>query len=260
MAINTTSFSNTPQAGNDYFTSSQTGLTEDSIGSVVLNVMGNDLGGNAKILWSLDNAISDSTSTKSYAPADLLAQDTARTEALSSDTSLNGAKIWITADGKVGYSVTNLSSTFKDMLQALGEGETLTDTFTYAIRLANGTLSWATATVEFAGKNDAPVAVAKVDAATEGGAVINGNVVATDVDDGASLTYSVTDVGPLPAGLTFNANGSYSFNPTVGAYDHLAKDATVDVVVHFKANDGLADSNIQTLTITVTGTNDAPVA
>jgi hypothetical protein len=30
------------------------------------------------------------------------------------------------------------------------------------------------------------------------------------------------------------------------------------VVVHFKANDGLADSAIQTLTITVTGTNDAP--
>src|SRR4029079_2747155 len=98
------------------------------------------------------------------------------------------------------------------------------------------------------------------DAASEGGAVINGNVVATDVDDGASLTYSVTDPGPLPAGLSFNADGSYSFDPTVGAYDHLAKDATQNVVVNYKANDGLADSAIKTLTITVTGTNDAPVA
>ena len=30
--------------------------------------------------------------------------------------------------------------------------------------------------------------------------------------------------------------------------------------MHFKANDGTADSNVSTLTITVTGTNDAPVA
>src|SRR6185369_11358796 len=108
------------------------------------------------------------------------------------------------------------------------------------------------------GTNDAPVAQAKTDAATEGGATSTDNVVATDVDDGASLTYSLTD--PLPAGLTFHADGSYSFDPTVGAYDNLAKDATQDVVVHYKANDGLADSNVSTLTITVTGTNDAPVA
>ncbi|MEO7851077.1 MAG: VCBS domain-containing protein [Rubrivivax sp.] len=59
--------------------------------------------------------------------------------------------------------------------------------------------------------------------------------------------------------MTFNANGSYSFDPTVGAYDHLKAGATQDVVVSFKTNDGTADSNIQTLTITVTGTNDAPV-
>ena len=100
--------------------------------------------------------------------------------------------------------------------------------------------------------------MAKTDAATEGGAVVNGNVVATDVDDGASLSYSLT--AAAPAGLTFNANGSYSFDPTVAAYDHLAAGATQNVVASFKANDGLADSSVQTLTITLTGTNDKPVA
>ena len=50
----TTSFSNTPQAGDDVFT----GLNEDFSGIVCLNVMGNDLGGNAKILWSLDDGTS----------------------------------------------------------------------------------------------------------------------------------------------------------------------------------------------------------
>ena len=87
--------------------------------------------------------------------------------------------------------------------------------------------------------------------------MITGNVVATDVDDGASLTYSLTD--PSPAGLTFNPNGSYSFDPTVAAYDHLAQGVTQDVVVHYKANDGIANSNLATLKITVTGTNDVPV-
>ncbi|WP_439375552.1 beta strand repeat-containing protein [Bradyrhizobium sp. DASA03120] len=115
-----------------------------------------------------------------------------------------------------------------------------------------------TLTITVTGTNDAPVAQAKTDAATEGGATITGSVVATDVDDGATLTYSLT--AAAPAGLTFNADGSYSFDPTVAAYDHLKAGATQDVVVSYKANDGTADSNISTLTITVTGTNDAPVA
>jgi VCBS repeat-containing protein len=117
-----------------------------------------------------------------------------------------------------------------------------------------------TLTITVTGTNDAPVAQARLDAATEGGATINGHVVATDLDDGqtATLVYSLTS-GPAPAGLTFNADGSYSFDPANGAYDHLAAGAHQDVVVSFKANDGTVDSNVQTLTITVTGTNDAPV-
>ena len=48
------SFGNTPQAGDDLFTSVFTGLTEDS-GTFLLDVMGNDGGGKAKTLWSLDD-------------------------------------------------------------------------------------------------------------------------------------------------------------------------------------------------------------
>ena len=33
-----------------------------------------------------------------------------------------------------------------------------------------------------------------------------------DVDDGAVLTYALKDSDQAPAGLTFNADGSYSFN------------------------------------------------
>jgi len=356
MAINTTSFLNTPQAGDDFFTSATTGLTEDSLCITYLAVMANDLGGAAKSLYSLDNG---TNSIGVLSPTDLLTQDTVRTEALTADTSAQGAKIWITTDGKVGYD----ASALKTQLQHLSAGEFLTDTFTYAIRLGNGTLSWATATVQIAGvndapvvtavtgtavedhasitldalanasdvdngatlsvtnlpsslppgvtynasthsftldpsnaafqhlaagihttvtvnygvtdgsattaasvswevtgTNDAPVATAKTDVATEGGTTIGGHVMATDLDDGqtATLVYSATSA--VPAGLTFNVDGSYTFDPTVGAYDHLKAGASQDVVVSYKANDGAADSNVQTLTITVTGTNDAPVA
>ena len=97
------SFTNTPQAQDDNFASALTGLTEDSSAVVYLDVMANDLGGNAKSLWSVDNGVNNSGAMSGYIAGDLLVQDTVRIEATSSDTSLNGARIWITADGKVGY-------------------------------------------------------------------------------------------------------------------------------------------------------------
>ena len=73
MAISTVSFGNTPQAKDDYLLA---GLTEDSTGIVCLDVMANDLGGNAKTLWSLDNGISGGVGNDLSRPVDLLTQDT----------------------------------------------------------------------------------------------------------------------------------------------------------------------------------------
>src|SRR5258706_5584943 len=216
----TTSFSNTPQAQDDVITN--TGLTEDLLGIRYLDVMANDLGGNAKMLWSLDNGISVSTDTRIYAPVDLLAQDTARAELVSTDTSLNGAKIWITSDGKVGYDAACLTAAFKAQLQALAAGETLNDSFTYAIRLGNGTLSWATAQVQFGGVNDGPVAVADVNAVTEDtGSPVSGNLLTNDTDGDTHDTHSVDavngvgahvghDVDRIHGTLHLDSNGNYT--------------------------------------------------
>ena len=116
----TTSFSNTPQATDDTFTTGVIAngtsagtsivLTEDNLQAVIFDVMANDLGGNAKTLFSIDNGMNNSGAMSGYSAADLLTQDTARAESTSGDTSLNGAKIWITADGKVGYDATALSA------------------------------------------------------------------------------------------------------------------------------------------------------
>ncbi|MEO6409798.1 MAG: VCBS domain-containing protein [Burkholderiaceae bacterium] len=296
MATNSTSFTNTPQAGDDIFTSAMTGLTEDWLKTVILDVMSNDLGGKAKVLWSLDDGISDSTATKIYAPADLLTQDFARTETLSSDTSLNGAKIWITDDGKVGYSATALSTTFKAQLQALAEGQTLTDSFTYAIRLGNGTLSWATAYVEYIGKNDGPVlndttdpgAVVELgNASAQDLAAITGGFLVTDLDIGNTLTASVVGspvvkldgvAFSLPAGAAaLIASGAFSltnasqtstggalsvnykYDPSAANLDFLRAGQSLTVTYAVKVNDGMADSATRNITFTITGTNDVPV-
>ena len=67
-------FNDTPQAKDDEFA-----LTEDNLTVVYLSVTANDdLGGNAKGLWSVDNGVN---------AADLLTEDAARTEATSGDTS-----------------------------------------------------------------------------------------------------------------------------------------------------------------------------
>ncbi len=202
----TTSFSNTPQAQNDILTTTAGGLliTEDSY-AFILDVMANDLGGNAKVLWSLDDGSSASTATKVYAPADLLIQDTARVEAMSTDYSASGAHIWITSDGKVGYDTSTFSATVKASLQALATGQTLTDTFTYAIRLGNGTLSWATATVAFTGTND--------------GVTITSGAQAGTVTEDAADTASPTDA--------LSASGTVSFNDVDLSDTHTATFAAV---------------------------------
>ncbi|UVE47062.1 VCBS domain-containing protein [Pseudomonas chlororaphis] len=280
-----TSFSNTPQAQDDIFTTgvigtSSAAITEDLLGIVYLDVMSNDLGGSAKTLWSLDNATSLSTATKVYAPADLLLQDTSRVEATSSDTSFNGAKIWITSDGKVGYDAATLSTAFKAQLQALAAGTSLTDSFTYAIRLGNGTLSWATAQVQFAGANDsvtmslgAQAGTVTEDAATTASPTdphsATGTIAFNDVDLSDTHTASfvaapgnATALGNFALASVIEvanaANGTVNWTYTLNnaAAQSLAQGQTASETYVVTVSDGHGSSTTQNVTITITGTND----
>jgi len=240
-----------PQAHDDNFLSLTTGLTEDSTGTVYLSVTANDAG-KVKSLYALDDGGSWLDVLQ------LLWRDTARTEASSTDTSQDGAKIWITTDGRVAYDASSWSAAFRTEIQHLAAGEYAQDDFIYAIQLSSGALSWAHVTLQIAGVNDAPIATPSVDKAVEGGELVMGQVRATDVDHGAILTYGLVD--PAPAGLQLTAGGAYTFDPTVPAYDHLAAGAKETLVAQFRATDEHGASGTSTLTITVTGTNDAPVA
>jgi VCBS repeat-containing protein len=245
----------TPNAKDDSFTAASTGLTEDSNGIVWLAVMANDLGGAAKILYSLDNA----SSTGGTRPTDLLTQDTVRTEALSLDSSLNGARIWITSDGRVGYDAATLSAAFRTQLQHLNPGQYLTDTFTYAIRMSDGALSWATATVQIAGVNDAPVVTGAVTSnAIEDGSTVTVDALsnASDVDSGSTL--SVVNVpATLPAGVSYSAAiHAFTLNPANADYQYLATGQTTTVTVNYGVTDGSLTTPASVI-FTITGTNDA---
>src|SRR5688572_3104463 len=193
MATNTSggttaSLSNTAQAKADTFY-----CGEDLTGITMLDVMLNDLAGNAKILWSVDDSATDAAGA-----TDLICTDIGKIEATSTDTSANGARIWI-QDGQVAYQSDSLSTAFKAALQALAVGQTITDTFTYAIRMSNGTLSWNTATIVFSGVNDAPViSVGSGDSAgesiaeTDSGLSTNGTLTVVDPDTSDTVAVAIT--------------------------------------------------------------------
>ena len=64
----------------------------------------------------------------------------------------------------------------------------------------------------------------------------------TDVDGGQSLT-AILLAGPSSGTFAFNPNGSFSYTP--------AADVNGSVSFTYTANDGTADSNVATVTITV---------
>ncbi|TNC66301.1 tandem-95 repeat protein, partial [Rubellimicrobium roseum] len=121
------------------------------------------------------------------------------------------------------------------------------DSFTYTL---NGGAT-ATVNVTVTPVNDAPVAVNGTKTGDED-TTISGSVSATDVEN-TSLTYSlVNNVDPAKGIVKLNSDGSYSFTPV--------KDFFGEVSFTYKANDGIADSNVATMTLTVNPVNDAPVA
>ncbi len=59
--------------------------------------------------------------------------------------------------------------------------------------------------------------------------------------------------------VTVNANGSLTYDPN-GAFESLDDGETATDTFTYRANDGTVDSNMATVTITISGRNDAPVA
>ncbi|HEX9770782.1 MAG TPA: Ig-like domain-containing protein, partial [Kiloniellales bacterium] len=143
--------------------------------------------------------------------------------------------------------------------QDLGVGETRQVSFTYRVDDGNGGTDTATATITVAGTNDAPVA-ADVSYAgpAEDGAVQSFAYAATDADTSDTLTYSIL-TQPSEGSVADNGDGTFGFDPGADFQD-LSQGETRQVSFTYRVDDGQGGTDTAIATITVAGTNDAPVA
>ncbi|ODB99808.1 hypothetical protein A3197_12980 [Candidatus Thiodiazotropha endoloripes] len=140
--------------------------------------------------------------------------------------------------------------------QSLGAGEVETLEVPVLVTDDQGSTAETTLTITVTGTNDNPVAEAHEVSAEEGG-LLTGQLQASDVDlaEGASLSFSTESE---IEGLTLNEDGSYSFDAS--SYQSLGAGETETIEVPVTVTDDQGATDDTTLTITVTGTNDIPVA
>ena len=179
----------------------------------------------------------------------------------------SGARLTVSADGAFDYDPDG-------RFEALAAGETATDAFVYAAADPEGLAAPATVTVTVRGANDAPAAADDALSLGEDGAATanllaaNGGAADADPDGEAPVVVSVNGVDAavgaalvLGAGLrvTVGADGTARLD-AAGAYEALgAGEAATERFVYAVADPaGLRDS--ATVTVTVRGANDDPVA
>ncbi len=129
------------------------------------------------------------------------------------------------------------------------------DTFTYHANDGTGNSNIATITITVSPVNDAPVAVNDAYTTNEDTpltVIPASSVLVNDTDVEGSALTAVLDVGPANGTLTLNANGTFTYTPSA---NYNGSDTFT-----YHANDGTSNSNIATVTITVSPVNDAPVA
>src|SRR5207248_11377382 len=76
------------------------------------------------------------------------------------------------------------------------------------------------------------------------------------LDTGTTLSFILYTAMPTPTLYTLSLHDAL---PIYAAYQHLAQGVTTNVVAHYTVTDEHGAHDSSTLTITVTGTNDAPV-
>ncbi len=130
-------------------------------------------------------------------------------------------------------------------------GFTGTDTFTYQAWDGALTSNTATVTVTVTGINQVPVAGDDSAATLEDTPVVI-TVLANDTDgDGQALSVQLASQ-PASGSATVNGDHTVTYSP--------ALNSNGSVSFTYQASDGLAPSNLATVTVTVNAVNDAPVA
>ena len=142
-------------------------------------------------------------------------------------------------------------------LESLAEGVEVTDQMT--VVSMDGTAS-RTVVVTITGTNDAPTLAAGVMAAVEDGPSVTLNLatLGDDIDTdnvAGDLTYTIFEP---PAVGTASISGTTLTYSAGTAFQHLAQGETATVEIEVMATDAHGAQAMTVMTVTVTGTNDAP--
>jgi VCBS repeat-containing protein len=221
-----------------------------------------------------DTAAADSFSdlTGHLAGTDADTGDTLTYSLLNSDhhatstISSHYGALTVNADGSYTY-VPDAAS-----INALPEGSHYSDSFTVQVMDSHGAATTATYTVDLTGANDTPtlsdlnIGTLTDTTATDTFSNLTGQLVGKDVDSGDTLTYSVlnadhhatTTVAGHYGALTVNSDGSYSYVPNAAAINALSEGSYPDTFT-VQTTDAHGATGTATLTVDVTGVNDAPV-
>ncbi len=174
------------------------------------------------------------------------------------------APVVFTIDGVTGEFTLD-----PNQFDALAEGESLTLEITYDVIDENGGATTQTATVTVTGSNDTPVLdpVGLTDTISEDTPepyAIDLLAGATDVDTSddlsiANVTSQITaGVWDDPWGFTFNTEtGQAELYPS--EFGALGEGESIEITITYDVVDGNGGVVPQSLTVTVTGANDAPV-
>ena len=163
-------------------------------------------------------------------------------------TTQHGGHVLLEANGTWRYQMDNN----KSEIQQLNVGDTLVDKVT--IHTVDGTTHDIQVTIH--GTNDKPTLQSQTQSVTEDGSQLNGHMQATDVDKGDSASFATS---ANTAGFTLNSDGSYNFDPTDAAYQHLAAGEHQTLTIPVTVTDSQGATDTQNLVIRVNGTNDDPV-
>ncbi|MBB1624924.1 hypothetical protein A9974_06700 [Achromobacter sp. UMC71] len=144
-------------------------------------------------------------------------------------------------------------------VQALGVNEKLTETFT--VTTADGTTGTVTITIN--GTNDDPTisGQAKGDVTEDGAKDVSGQLTKHDVDANDTHTWSLNNDGKGQYGsFTLDQNGKWTYvlDNDSAKVQALAEGQKVTDTITVTVDDGHGGKATQVITVTVTGTNDAP--
>ncbi|MGE5518197.1 MAG: tandem-95 repeat protein [Bacteroidota bacterium] len=161
----------------------------------------------------------------------------------------------------------NYTFTPNDNAKTLDDGDHATDTFQVAVTDGHTISSPQTVDVTIDGANDAPVVkTVTTDLSTGEDGSASGTITATDVDAHDTVTYTLVGPNGEHVGSLDTQYGHVTIDPATGEYTFTPKDGlqALDdgdkVTDGFKvaAYDGTAYSDAKDVSVTISGSNDAP--